>query len=579
MQYTPLALLKSASTLHELAQLLNTQPKNLSYILYVGDRGTQYSTFTIPKSGGGERKIEAPGAKLKLVQKKLSELLQDCLEEIENKNQYKNKSSHGFVRGKTIFTNARKHRNKKYVFNADLKDFFPSINFGRVRGFFIKNADFELHPQIATIIAQIACNGESLPQGSPSSPIISNLIAGILDARLVKLAKKEGCIYTRYADDITFSTNKKKFPTNIARQKQYTPGSWVVGPKLDSIISRSGFTINDQKIRMQSAYARQEVTGLTVNKVVNIEKNYRKQARAMVENMTKTGECYKKIIRSDGQPPIIEKLSANQLHGILGFIDKADRLKHRPSKSMIPTYRKFLLYQDFYAAEKPTIVCEGKTDNVYLVHAIRSLAEKVPELATVSGNKIEINCRIYKQNNRSRTANIVGFHDGGASSLIRFMKTYIETSKKFSGPGLDKPIIVLYDNDQERSSVYQLCEKYIGRKPSPTDTYTKITKNLYIAPTPLQSGKKYSVIEDMFDDKTKKEKVDGKVLNPSNKTKSFDKDAHYGKTVFAYRVIEKKAHEINFNGFLPLLQAMCNIIKAHKKPTSSTTKPAIKTTP
>ena len=82
------------------------------------------------------------------------------------------------------------HRNKKYILNIDLKNFFDSFNFGRVRGFFIKDRDFAVSPEIATVIAQIACYQGKLPQGAPSSPIITNLITRILDYRIVKIAKK-----------------------------------------------------------------------------------------------------------------------------------------------------------------------------------------------------------------------------------------------------------------------------------------------------------------------------------------------------------------------------------------------------
>jgi RNA-directed DNA polymerase len=79
-----------------------------------------------------------------------------------------------------------------------------SFNFGRVRGFFISNNDFKLSPKVSTLIAQIACHQNELPQGSPCSPVITNLITHILDVRLTQQAKKYGCKYSRYVDDITF---------------------------------------------------------------------------------------------------------------------------------------------------------------------------------------------------------------------------------------------------------------------------------------------------------------------------------------------------------------------------------------
>ena len=209
--------LKSASSLRQLAVLLGVWPSHLSYVLYVKP-GPKYTAFEIPKRGGGSRTIEAPNEALKHVQRQLYELLRDCMKEIQDRTNIQDHIAHGFVPRKSIVTNARRHRHRRWVFNIDLEDFFPSINFGRVRGFLLKNRDFELHESVATVIAQIACHNNALPQGSPCSPIFSNLIAHVMDIRLVHLASRAGCIYTRYADDLTFSTNKAEFPAEIAEQ-------------------------------------------------------------------------------------------------------------------------------------------------------------------------------------------------------------------------------------------------------------------------------------------------------------------------------------------------------------------------
>ncbi len=168
-----LVQLKAASSLSDLARLLDYKPKALSYILYKIPPSTKYTTFQIPKRNGGQRTINAPVDRLKVLQRNLSVLLQDCVDEINVSRNRKDRTAHGFKRGHSIITNARRHRHRRWVFNLDLEDFFPSINFGRVRGFLIKNRDFELHERVATAIAQIACHENSLPQGSPCSPVIS----------------------------------------------------------------------------------------------------------------------------------------------------------------------------------------------------------------------------------------------------------------------------------------------------------------------------------------------------------------------------------------------------------------------
>lgn len=181
--------LKNAKIRKEIAILLEYKPYVLSYILYKIPSNEKYKSFSIPKkSGKGERLIKAPHPKLKTLQSRLADYLYKCLEEIKRSKKFP-QLSYAFQKKLSIKDNASKHKNRRWVLNLDLSDFFPSINFGRVRGFFIKNNFFELSQEAATTIAQIACDESALPQGSPCSPIISEFVAQILDVRLLKFAK------------------------------------------------------------------------------------------------------------------------------------------------------------------------------------------------------------------------------------------------------------------------------------------------------------------------------------------------------------------------------------------------------
>jgi len=217
-----LASLKLVQGLNSFAMLLGMKPAALAYILYKLSPARKYKSFDIEKKSGGVRKIMAPEPRLKLVQRRLADLLLKCQSEIEISIGVKDEGAlaHGFKPRLSISTNAEKHRNRRWVFNADIEDFFPTINFGRVYGFFQKNNHFALSKPVATIIAQIACHENKLPQGSPCSPVISNIIAHILDIHLNDLASKHNCTYTRYADDLTFSTNEKRFPRAIAERQE-----------------------------------------------------------------------------------------------------------------------------------------------------------------------------------------------------------------------------------------------------------------------------------------------------------------------------------------------------------------------
>jgi RNA-directed DNA polymerase len=291
-----LTLLKAAVSLRDVADLLEFQSKALAYILYKKPSATKYNSFDVPKRGGGVRSIKAPAAELALLQRRLSDLLQNCVEEINISRNRKDSLAHGFKRHRSIITNAVKHQKRRYVFNIDLLDFFPSINFGRIRGFFIKDANFLLHEKVATVLAQIACHENGLPQGAPSSPVISNLVGHVLDIRLCKIASANGCTYSRYADDITFSTNKPEFPSNIAKRSAGTLHEWEVGDQLQEAVVSAGFVINPLKTRMQYRSSRQAVTGLIVNRKLNVRSEYRRIVRAMAHRLFKTGSFQRVVL-------------------------------------------------------------------------------------------------------------------------------------------------------------------------------------------------------------------------------------------------------------------------------------------
>jgi RNA-directed DNA polymerase len=265
-------------TPRDVARLLHVDYSRLVYHLYKVPTDRRYVTFQVPKRSGGSRRISAPATALKIIQQKLNQVLQ-CV--------YQPKASvHGFVRGRSILTNASKHTRKNYVLNIDLIDFFPSINFGRVRGMFMA-VPYELHADVATVLAQICCFDNELPQGAPTSPIVSNMICARMDSQLQRLAREHRCHYTRYADDMTFSTRVLSFPSALASID--ANGRVHVGHELSEAVHSNGFSINPKKVRLRTKYRRQQVTGLTVNKKANVDRRYVRRVRAMLHAWEKYG--------------------------------------------------------------------------------------------------------------------------------------------------------------------------------------------------------------------------------------------------------------------------------------------------
>lgn len=254
---------------NDLANILGVSIDCLNYNAY--SKVDKYIAFTLKKKSGGERQIYTPISSLKTIQKKLNEILL-CVYEIKP-------AVHGFVWGKSIVSNAKAHKKKRYVLNLDLQDFFPSINFGRVMGMF-EATPFCFSKEIASTLAQLCCHDNQLPQGAPTSPIVSNFICRKLDSNLYKLAKDNKCTYTRYADDITFSTTLAFFPQKLALYDN--EGSVLPGEELSKIIKDNHFQINSYKTRLQKKTMHQEVTGLTVNEFPNVSRNYINRIRGIL---------------------------------------------------------------------------------------------------------------------------------------------------------------------------------------------------------------------------------------------------------------------------------------------------------
>lgn len=256
---------------------------------YGPTRNQLYRKFEIQKKSGGTRVILSPDKNLGKIQRKIAD---------ELKNHYhRHRSAYGFVDNFSIVDNAYQHINSKWVLNLDLEDFFPSIHFGRIRGMLLK-PPFNFTEKVAQWIAQLVTFEKMLPQGAPSSPILSNMICLRLDRDLKRLAQRYDLIYSRYADDITLSTNRN-FPDVIARLENKGEGKHVtLGDALISTINNNGFEIKDSKTRLLGSSQRQEVTGIVVNEKCNLPRQYLNKIRGEIGRLRYIdGEEHKKLYR------------------------------------------------------------------------------------------------------------------------------------------------------------------------------------------------------------------------------------------------------------------------------------------
>lgn len=264
-------------TIRDVAGLLQVSEDHLRYLAFYR-RKAKYRQFYVRKRREGRRLLAEPIPPLKLLQTRLASVLRYV---------YQPRSSvHGFIAQRSIATNAQKHTARRLVLNLDLCDFFPSINFGRIRGMLLAQP-YGLGGPAATVLAQLCCYQNSLPQGAPTSPVLSNMICKSLDRDLELIARKARCRYTRYADDLTFSTQESAFRPELVTDTSTSP--ITLGGALRSAIESHGFRINDSKIRIQGRAQRQIVTGLTVNSIPNVRRQYIRRVRAMLHAWRRYG--------------------------------------------------------------------------------------------------------------------------------------------------------------------------------------------------------------------------------------------------------------------------------------------------
>lgn len=299
----------ACKTQADLASFLGISARSLLHHLYSKGRPS-YRRFAIPKAGGGARAISAPPLLVSSLQQRILPILTALY--------FPKRWVHGFVAGKSVKTNASLHVGASALLNIDLLEFFPTIHFGRVAGVFM-GAPFAFNARVAFTLAQMCTSDRVLPQGACTSPVLSNFVCRKLDNALGRLARANGVRYSRYADDISFSSRKGALPAAFVESCDERGEVVCLGTPLMEVIRRSGFRPNPKKTRVRNPDRRQEVTGLTVNKQVNVSRHFVRRLRAIIKHWSLHGyatasaefvrQDASRMTRSGGAPALIDHVS------------------------------------------------------------------------------------------------------------------------------------------------------------------------------------------------------------------------------------------------------------------------------
>ena len=314
----------------ELAKFLQIEYNTLRYLVYHRDVITfdNYYRFDIPKKSGGMRHIAAPKTKLKAAQK---QILDEILEKVKISD-----LSHGFIKSRSILTGAKAHNTSPdLLINIDLENFFPTITFERVRGLY---QSFGYSGYIASLLAMICTYCERmplevkeeikyiktsdriLPQGSPASPMITNIICKNMDKRINGLCKKLGITYTRYADDMSFSY--------MGDIKNFAIGNFL--NSINKIIEAEGFHMKNEKTHILRKNNRQYITGIVINnEEIGVPKKWVKILKASIYNAQK--------LKASGS-----SVSSKTIHEISGKIAWLKSVNEKRYQKIISQGTEFL---------------------------------------------------------------------------------------------------------------------------------------------------------------------------------------------------------------------------------------------
>ncbi|OLU19627.1 hypothetical protein BVH01_05005 [Pseudomonas sp. PA1(2017)] len=354
----------------DLANYIGVKKGVIAYYAYYLVSSKAYTSFAIKKRSGGERTIDAPIRGLK-------ELQRTILDKLSPETNFRH-CVYGYIPGRGILQNSAIHVRQKWVLRVDIKDFFPSITTARISGM-LKSPPFNMAPKAARALALISTKDGVLPQGSPLSPWITNVICKGLDYNLKRLASKHKCYYSRYADDLFFSTSNSFFPTALARRGD-AEKNVIIGEDLELEILRAGFLPNEEKTSLTPISQRQVITGVIVNSRTNVPREFVKNVRAALYSWEKFGlkaaeEHWRSKVDSRnraGDPPRFRWVLRGQINFIKHVKGEADPVYISLAKKLKKLDDNFTFDAKASALsviEEVQIFVEGITDKKHIEKA------------------------------------------------------------------------------------------------------------------------------------------------------------------------------------------------------------------
>ncbi|MCB1342181.1 MAG: retron St85 family RNA-directed DNA polymerase [Pseudooceanicola sp.] len=288
-------------TMGALPLFLGISPKTIFSIRHLPKK--HYRSFLLKKKDGSKREIDTPRTYLKVIQWWILDNILSHAEIAAN--------VFGFVAGRSAVQNAEYHLGAKHVLNVDIRQFFPSIKLDQVRTIF---RSLGYQDDVANMLSELCCLDGHVPQGAPTSPAIANLVLRELDIELSNLADAAGHRYSRYADDLTFSS-QSRIESEFLNL-------------VESAVQVAGFELKPEKTRFSGFEGRMEVTGVVINEKPQPTRVWRKRARATLHRLS-----------------LSSRMTRRELSYLQGLIGMANQFPKSPQMQQLSESARLIMEQ------------------------------------------------------------------------------------------------------------------------------------------------------------------------------------------------------------------------------------------